>query len=167
MGNYRKQTKHFKIGDYDFTLGINREMAVRFFKVQPKILEHMNNLSELEKKLEKDNSDNKLEGAAYIDFINSYCQIEQSTKKIVDYALPEMLEYGGMNEKSSKEYAKSLIKFCEENEILYNEEGEDENGAPVIIKGVYTYILEFIQLGFSGGKGMPNNKMPKVKIIVD
>ena len=78
-----------------------------------------------------------------------------------------MLEYGGMNDCNTKQYAESLINFCDDNDILYNDEAEDENGETVSVKGVYTYIMEFIQLGFTGGKGMPSNNKPKVKIIIE
>ncbi len=167
MGNYRKLTKHFKIGNYDFTLGINREMAVRFYQHTPEILEYAQYANELQEKIEKANANDELATNDYFSLANLVCAIEKCSKKIVDFALPEMLEYGGMFDCNTKQYAESLINFCDENDILYNDETVDENGETVTIKGVYTYIMEFIQLGFTGGKGMPSNNKPKVKIIVD
>ena len=167
MGNYRKLTKHFKIGNYDFTLGINREMAYRFYKHEPKILEYAKQASALQDKMSKINSDNELSTEDYFALATLAYEIEKCTKTIVDFALPEMLEYGGMNDCNTKQYAESLINFCDDNDILYNDEAEDENGETVSVKGVYTYIMEFIQLGFTGGKGMPSNNKPKVKIIIE
>lgn len=167
MGNYRKLTKHFKIGNYDFTLGINREMAYRFYKHEPKILEYAKYANELQEKIEKANANDELPINDYLSLANLACAMEQCSKELVDFALPEMLAYGGMYDCNTKQYAESLIKFCDDNDILYNDEVEDENGETVSVKGVYTYIMEFIQLGFTGGKGMPSNNKPKVKIIID
>lgn len=162
MGN-DKLTKHFKIGNYEFTIGLNREMAVRFLKKQPKYYDCVKSLNEkVQKSDEAINDLNFNEIASQFELM---CKMEDYSKEIVDYALPEMLAYADEQfvSTSSKEYAEELLAFCNENDILYNEVDNDTK----LIKGFYTIVMEFIALGFTHGWGAPKNKASKVRIITE
>lgn len=162
MGN-DKLTKHFKIGDYEFTIGLNREMAVRFLKKQPKYYDCVKTLNS--KAQQGKESIKDLEFDELADQLELMCKMEDYSKEIVDYALPEMLAYGDDQfvTISAKAYAEELLAFCKENDILYNMVDDDNK----IIKGFYTIVMEFIQLGFMHGLGAPKNKASKVRIITE
>ncbi len=166
MGNYDfdKMTKEFIIGDYKFTIGLNREMAVRFFKSQP---EYFNVVREMEKYENLLDKGNELSADDYLNMISLSCDAEKYAKEIVDKALPEMLAYANYLDcnVNTKAYADDIIKFCNENEILYNEVYEDDNGEKTIVKGFYMLVMEFIAMGFMRGMGAPKNKKPKMTIV--
>lgn len=163
MGN-DKLTKHFKIGDYEFTIGLNREMAVRFLKKQPKYFDCVKSLNSKAHQSEEGSIKN-LEFEEFADQIELMFKMEDYSKEIVDFALPEMLAYADEQfvAISPKEYAEELLAFCKENDILYNCVDDDNK----IIKGFYTIVLEFISLGFTHGWGAPKNKASKVRIITE
>lgn len=167
MNNFDKMTKTFEIGDYHFTLGLNRKMAVEYFKKVPQYFENMQKLNNLKNKLAKKKDDEIIPNDDLLDMFSLTMECEESAKQIVDLAMPEMLAYGG-NETISDydKYAKDVFEFCDQHEVLYTEIYNDENGELKADEGLYTMIVEFMLMGFTQGGGTPNKK-PKLKIIMN
>lgn len=162
--NYERLTKHFVVGEYDFTIALNRKMAVGFMKVQPKFFDGIQRLSKSEKELANRKPEDVTfeELASRLDLMS---ELEDYAAEIVDYALPKMLEFGELGvDVDYNDYAAKIIEFCKENEILYSEIYE-ESGE--LVKGFYMLVMDFITMGFMYGRGMPKNKMPKIRIITD
>lgn len=162
---YDKMTKNFKIGEYSFTIGLNREMAVKYFKKQPKYFDCVKKISELSN-IPTEFNEYSME--QFLDRIDLMAKMEEYSEEIVRYALPEMLNFG-MNDYTQAygEFAEKIINYCNENDVLYNEVYEQPNGEKTIVKGFFTLVMEFISMGFTHGKGAPKNKKPKIEIEME
>lgn len=163
---YNVLKKEFNIGDYDFTLAVNREMAVKFFRVNAEYFDSVIKIEGIEDKYRRGetmSAEDVLETAYLTDRGMS------AAEEIVRAALPELLAYGaessGTPLDNAEEYAEKILAFCEENDILYNVAYEDDEGATATFKGFLTLVMEFISLGFTSGNGKPNKK-PTIAIKV-
>lgn len=178
MNNVTKFSKHLLIGDLDFTISINRAIALEGFKKFPQYYDAVLKNEELIK-LIKDQSQTKSaeEIAEGFEITNaqqiiSYTEIAEELKiyseQIVIYLLPKLLEYAetqipdGIND--YKQYAQYIIDYCNENDILYDyiEDNNDEDETEV--KGFISIGIDFITMGFTQGN---TKKKSKLKIIMN
>lgn len=168
MSFYSKNflTQSYLIGDFSFTLGITRVMAVEGFEQNSKYWDLLENpeYKELSTNYEKyflEMANNKEKILKFYKFKE---QIVEEAIPIVEYLLPLMLQKGQTNigeYKSYEEYSQALLKFCFDNEILFDNHYEDENSEDIFEDGFYTVIMTFINKGFTYGS---SQSKPKVKI---
>lgn len=167
VNNFEKMTKTFEIGDYYFTLGLNRKMAVEYFKKVPQYFENAQKLNNLNNKIANKKQNEVVSNEDLLEMFSLTMENEEYAKQIVNLAMPEMLAYGGNDTISDYDkYAKDVFEFCDQHEVLYNEIYNDDNGELKVEKGLYTMIVEFIVMGFTQGVGTPNKK-PKLRIIMN
>lgn len=178
--NNRLLTKRYVIGDFCFTVGINRLLALdglqktpRYWEiVQSDVAQQINSLDFNYFEFMKENTHEKL-----TEFLKMQEETLQASEEIVRYLLPEMLRLGKTDitgYKDYKDYANKLLDFCEKNEILYdwqedldeeldeiNEKNIEEYIASKYKKGLINKLMELIQLGFTQGS---SPSKPKIKI---
>lgn len=152
--------KTFYIGDYTFTLGVTRALAVEGFSKYPELFDlYQSNLA----KEIKENLDINY-ALKHPDKIDEILALGDKSKlltsQIVEYLLPKLLEKGNTDigeEKDYNTYANSLIEYCKENCVLDDYVDEDNE----VQHGFYSIAMEFILLGFTNGK---SSSKPKIKI---
>lgn len=167
MAKYNVFKKKYTIGEYEFTLAINREMAVKYFRKFPLYYDCFIKIDEINSRY---NESERLTSKDVLDIRYYTEEAEIASESMVKEYLGEMLAYAHENGENNdiadfSDYAKKVLAFCEENELLYNTVYEDDNGETETFKGFYTLVMEFISLGFIDGNGKPTKK-PTMKIIV-
>lgn len=161
-GDNKVLKRSYRIGDFSFTLGITRKLAVEGISKYPKYWELTQNKTSKELMKSK-NIEEFLEKNP--DKLEELYEIEENSleisEHIVRYLLPKLLEKGEtiLHEQTYEEYSKDILDFCEENEILYDyfDNEEEEN-----VLGLISTIMEFINLGFTQGQ---SSQKPKIKIM--
>ena len=180
-GGSRILKKSYVIGNFSFTVGINRITALDGLQHTPKYFEIIQ--SDLAQTVNSPNFD-------YFEFIKEnpeqklteFLKMQEETlicsEEIVRYLLPKMLELGKTNidgYKSYNDYANKLLQYCEDNDILYDwqedyeEELDDNISTDEALdyvtsnyhKGLINKLMEVVQLGFTQGS---SPSKPKIKI---
>lgn len=184
MNDVTKLTKHFTIGELDFSISINRAMAVSAFKQYPQyydaVLKNEQIIELLYEEKEKNKTNKEIiENVSNDIKINdtktliSYMELQETMQtysaKIVKFLLPEMLAYNACKLPNGVEnydiYANYILEYCEENDILEDYYGENCETQEVEVEtGLYSNIMEFITLGFMQGN---TKKKGKLKIITN
>lgn len=167
MAKYNVFKKKYTIGEYEFTLAINRQMAVNYFRKYPDYYDSFIKIDSLQGKY-KDGEPLTAQDILEVRYLTE--KAEEASEDIVREFFGEMLAYAYENGENNGitdfyDYAEKVLAFCDENELLYNSAIEDENGETQTFKGLFTLIMEFISLGFIDGNGKPIKK-PTMKIIV-
>ena len=174
-------TKTYCIGDFTFTVGITRLLALDGLQKTPRYWDIIQ--SDLSQKINspdfnyfefiKENPHTNI-----TEFLKMQEEVLDCSEQIVRYLLPEMLRLGKTNitgYKDYQDYAKQLLKFCEKNGILYDwqedieedfdndisEEQALEIATSKYNKGLINKLMELVQLGFTQGS---SPSMPKIKI---
>ena len=181
--DYKTLTRSYTVGEFSFTLGLNRLLALEGFKIVPEYwdLSHSEVAKEMSDKEFSYVEAVKKDPKRIVLYQEHTEKIKICNSKIVEYLLPKMLEKGGTDIKgynSYEEYAKEFLIYCADNGILDDWLEEiDESEIPEIAneeevidfvktkyqKGMYSRFMEFINLGFSQGS---SPSKPKIKITV-
>lgn len=173
--------KSYVIGDFNFTVGINRATALdglqhtpRYFEIiQSDLAQQVNSPDFNYFEFLKDEPEKKL-----TEFLKMQEETLACSEQIVRYLLPEMLRLGKTDitgYKDYNQYANKLLKYCEDNDILYDwqedyDEDLDENistdeaieyATSKYHKGLINKLMEIVQLGFTQGS---SPSKPKIKI---
>lgn len=156
-----KLTKHFCIGEMEFDVAINRDMATKAFKKAPALFNCILKAGSISNKELEDLS------------LEEYLKLEEVAQKrkesypiLTDYILDEMLEFAETDLKDYKgyfEYSGAIINYCKENDI-YEDYCLEENGEIIDVQGFCSLIGDFIALGFTQGNTQ-KKKTSKMKII--
>lgn len=174
MNDVTKFSKHFSIGELDFSIAVNRAIAVDGFKKYPQYYDAVLQNELLTNSIENNGKSLEVTNAKeLIQCIETAEQVSVYSKKIVDYLLPTLLKYAEtplpQDITTYDDYAHYIISYCNENDILedYIEikvvngvETDEEN----IVKGLYSLVIEFISMGFTQGN---TKKKGKLKIIMN
>lgn len=164
---YNVFKKTYTIGDYSFTLAVNREIAVKYFRKYPKYYDCFLKINQINEKYVVGET-LKAEDIIEIRYLSGIA--DEASENIVREAFPELLAYAYENGENMTitnfyDYADDVLAFCEENELLYNNTYEDDDGEEQSFQGLFSLIMEFISMGFIDGNGKPTKK-PTMKIKV-
>ena len=168
VSDFKVLRKSYKIGDFSFTLGITRRIAIDGFSKYPEYFKLIQ--SKLAKEITNSEFDYEKCFEEHPEKITEILDLQEKSSRfssqIVKYLLPTLLEKGGTilnGEVSYENYASQLITFCDENGILedyFEEDLESEEGS-ILVQGFYSTIMSFINLGFTQGS---SPSKPKIKI---
>lgn len=174
MNNVTNFTKNYFIGELEFTISVNRFLATSIFKKYPKYYNTVLKQEEIVKVAKNVNSKNVNDIAnsikindvdTLISYLDTVENLQKYSKEIVDNCLYQLLEYAETELPSVfstyEEYAKEIIRYCEENDILYNYYLEDENEEtePKEQQGFYDSVMEFLSMGFTQGNTKKKSKL--------
>lgn len=173
--------KSYVIGDFNFTVGINRLVALdglqktpRYWEIiQSDIAQEVNSPDFNYFEFIKEDTHERL-----TEFLKMQEEVLVCSEQIVRYLLPEMLRLGNTDISGYKDYnhyAKKLLKYCEDNDVLYDwqedyeEDLEEQIEMDNILeyatskyhKGLINQLMEIVQLGFTQGS---SPSKPKIKI---
>lgn len=160
MSTYEKYTKEFEIGEYKFTLGINRAIAKDIIKESPN---YTANLLEIEAYSEEHQAqDGKITNADCVFYLLKKKDIQDSACEMAQVGLSKLLAYGHDGQEKPnffeidyKVTALKLIDYLKDNGVWedYNDTDNGEN-----IQGMAIMIAQFIVEGFTKGEGQPMKK---------
>lgn len=182
----KKFTKHCVIGEKVFDIAINRSMAIKAHKENPEYWDYMTKSQAVQDILNEKKAIGEISATDFntkeaFELLELSDKMEEASANIVRFILPEMLKFADFELPEGyscyKDYADSIIAYCDENGVLYNYiiEVEDIDEAieadeeefldiePIIAEGFYTQIMKFINLGFTNG----GKKKSAVKIIMN
>lgn len=158
MNTYEKYTKEFEIGEYKFTLGINRAIAKEVIKQSPEFTALLLEIEEYNAEHQVTNEN--LTKTDYVYYVLKNEELNTAASEMATVGLSKLLEYGhegkaqpSFFEIDYKVTALKLIDFLKENGVWYDYSDEEET-----VSGMAKIISKFITEGFTKGKGLPMKK---------
>lgn len=160
MYEYEKFTKDFEIGEYKFTLGINRKIAKDLILKSPSFTVKQLEIEEYQSKHQS--ADGKPTKEDIIFYALKKEETEEAANNIAAIALGKLLSYGheGKNKPNFFEVdyevtALKLIDYCKDNNV-WNDYYDQENGEHIY--GIAMLVALFISEGFTKGERTPTKK---------
>lgn len=162
----KKFVKHCEIGELKFDISLNRAMAIKAFETFPNYWETLRKSEALKDAISKQNGKNEIDIDSFslnatIDLLELSEAIDEESENIVNYLLPKMLEYAEtklpLEYSNYDEYALAILKYCDENNVLYNYIAEEIITEPEykVIEneqlGFYAKAMQFITRAFTKG----------------